>query len=267
YQDIIPFDNNRVKLESSTNNYINASHIQLGETNYIATQGPLEATAADFWQMCYQLNQPIIVIIMLTPLQEKSTERCFKYWPDETNLNSEMYISKNNSGSINDRINLISFYHDESEIDELNCLDYSKNFREKFVYQLWYDSWPDFSKPSNIDSILKISEKAKNILNCDSNDQNTLIVHCSAGVGRTGTFIALDYLINHYRDFDLNPDSSCKPMTKINTFDHYDPIFEIVMKLKEQRMSMVESQSQFAFIYDAARKIYQERFGGRKASK
>ncbi|CCH47062.1 Receptor-type tyrosine-protein phosphatase S [Wickerhamomyces ciferrii] len=252
YMNILPWDKTRVKLNVTDgfNDFINASNIELDLNNhdfksskqqYISTQGPTKNTVDQFWQMIIQ-QSPMknVVICMVTPLQEHGVTKCFKYWCDVKD-------------------DLVKFQGDDNGFEhdlELKCIDsvdtdipgvtYTtlslKSIKddtiidEKIIHHLYYDKWTDFSKPEDWKSIYQLTKLARGL----NDDLNKLIVHCSAGVGRTGTFITLDYLFNSIDQYDNSQDK--------------DLIEIIVQILRTQRMMMVQSQEQFLFIYDSLKR-------------
>lgn len=207
YRDIYPYDFNRVKLPNLyRNDYINASLVNNGNQTYIATQGPLENTVRDFWEMVSGIDSNEVVILMLTPLVEikynKTFAKCFKYWDyRELEFVDNKYFN-------------------------IDGLEYTKfKFKDQIVHHLLYNNWPDHGSPNDIQSILRLNE-ITNELNQNRLDI-PIIVHCSAGVGRTGTFISINKLVE-------NPNEN---------------IYKLVLKLRAQRILSVQSLSQYRFLY------------------
>ena len=119
----------------------------------------------------------------------------------------------------------------------------------KKIYHLLFAGWPDFAVPEGADrlALLKLIHMSRE-LNAD-NASNPRIIHCSAGVGRTGTFIAIDWLLQELNDGALD---------EVN--DEYDPVVAVVEELRRQRMMMVQGEVQFSFIYDVLREMWRERW-------
>lgn len=232
YTNILPYDFSRVKLISMHNDegsdYINANYIpgyKHGK-EYIATQGPLPETRNDFWKMVMQQKSPIIV--MLTQCNERRRVKCDHYWPftDEPVMYGEIsaeMLSENESPEwIIRKIRL--GYADES-------LD---------VLHLNYTSWPDHGVPTvnAIESILQFVH----IVRLQANrTKDPIIVHCSAGVGRTGTFIALDRLMQHIREHE------------------FVDILGMVSDMRSHRLSMVQTEEQYVFIHQCVLLMWQKK--------
>lgn len=261
YVNIMPYEKNRVKLNvEGGNDYINASYVKvfvpeqsLTPGHYIATQGPTKNTWQQFWQMCYQqCPEDNIVIVMVTPLQEGGREKCYKYWP--RNESETLSVPRTQSSGEFEKdcsefkIDLeVFFERSERENDytlsflKLKPLDSA--FPTKTVHHFYFDQWSDMSKPDEIVPILKLSNHC-HVLN---SPPNPIIVHCSAGVGRTGTFITLDHLIHNTIDFCEND-----PLTNYK----HDLIEQIVLQLRSQRLRMVQMSDQYLFVYHAAKHAF-----------
>lgn len=281
YLNVEPFASNRVKLRvaEGLNDYINASPILLDERRYIATQGPKDTSTSHFWRMMASETSEPAVIVMLTQTHESGREKCFTYFPlDETNSTLDIARDDDIEDDFEGQVTLVSAKDDA----ESRCTVRHMKLRtrggsqgtdwvEKDIYHLLFSGWPDFGIPEGDDrkaltQLVQLSRK----LNKDavapknssfemfedkkgsvatSEELNPRIVHCSAGVGRSGTFIALDYLLNQletgFMD-DVGPSS--------------DPIAETVDKLRQQRMMMVQGESQFLFLYEALRELWIERW-------
>ena len=193
YSEVRTYKDNKVEINSD-NGYINASWIHIPyHKSFIATQGPLESTIEDFWEMCYSYD--IKVIVMLCKLDENYKEKCANYW--DTNI---------------------------------------KNFTiEKIIYQIHFTCWADHSIPDNsyneIINIINIVDKLK--------EDKPVVVHCSAGIGRTGTFISV---YNLYHEI-------LKQINNKNINELKFSIMNLVRKLKEMRLYLVENQTQYDFLY------------------
>lgn len=206
YTDVLPYDSTRVVLSTGNNDYINASWIKnIHPTrNYIATQGPVESTIGDFWQMIYECK--VKAIVMLTQLTEKNVQKCFEYWPTESIEYGDNRVT----------VKCI----DTIENEEYELRKFLIN-GEHETWHFYYKEWADFATPR------KPIKHLIDAVNDKVGKQETVLVHCSAGIGRTGTFIAIDAL-----------DGGTK-----------ESIFDIVTKLREQRLGMVQSIQQYAYIH------------------
>ncbi|VEU22562.1 DEKNAAC103399 [Brettanomyces naardenensis] len=244
YSDVIPYDFNRVKLDKG-DQYINASYIQLGIgkdtgiANYIATQGPIFETASDFWRMCDQVCKKRIVIVMVTPLFEKNREKCYKYWNDTD------FDVFDEEGDKLIQLKLIEKrYSDRGHFRVTRW----ETDRGKEVVHFYYDEWEDFSRPSSHEHILELIKEVNEAReNEEGREEDPLIVHCSAGVGRTGTFITIDYFLSH-----------CMEHREKWNEEGTDPVEDIVRNLRKQRMMMVQRPQQLQFVYDTIREYWEE---------
>lgn len=264
YSDVYAYEFNKVRFAKS-NTHINASHIRLlipdilsYSRHYIATQGPLKSTYADFWHMCYEQSGPRrldpVVIVMVTPLTEGRYEKCFKYWPGGVNTKSidlkgsrefgTLLIVEHVATSVND-----AYVHTHMR---LTPYDSPEGYVAKEVHHFHYMLWSDSLTPMEYSHLLEISRKAwshllgPNYMSRQLYNETPMIVHCSAGVGRTGTFIALDYVLNYCKQF------VDREWIKQNHTEQRDPIETTVRELRKQRMLMVQTSHQYTFLYDAA---------------
>ncbi|XP_070496815.1 receptor-type tyrosine-protein phosphatase H-like isoform X2 [Chironomus tepperi] len=221
YINIYPYDSTRVVLNNDEfeNDYINASYINgyYHPKEYIAAQGPKPDTVLDFWRMVVQHR--IESIVMLTSLVENNKVKCHEYFPK---LNGTL-----TSGNIT--IECTKEQNFPSYIKRL--LIVQKNDKKLYVNHYYFCKWPDHGCPSNAFDLI---EFVKIVRNERQKTGDTFVVHCSAGVGRTGTFIAVDIMIQRI-----------KREAKIN-------IFDLVKQLRSQRMKMVQSCDQYVFLYTAA---------------
>ncbi|EEB06930.1 tyrosine phosphatase Pyp2 [Schizosaccharomyces japonicus yFS275] len=235
YADIVPYDRTRVKIPSRdpTSDYINASHITLGTDRYIACQAPKESTVLDFWEMIWFSIDKVGTVVKLANVVEGGRERCTQYWP--TAIDQPLMIDP--------RSGFIIELFEHTELPDLNAIMnvfYMKrnNCAPKCVYQICYVAWPDHGAPEDTKCVVDFTR----LVNQFERD-GPLIVHCSAGVGRTGTFIAIDHLM-HLSSQQL-PDSAV-------VRDEEDVVFQTVNLLRSQRMKMVQNFKQFRFVYDIA---------------
>ncbi|XP_052244726.1 receptor-type tyrosine-protein phosphatase S-like [Dreissena polymorpha] len=222
FVDILPFDHSRVKLRQTDDvdgaNYINANYIPgyKSRGEYIATQGPLRTTFEDFWRMIWE--QKVDIIVMLTNLVEKGKFKCDMYWPDnEQVFYGNLLVSKQSERDL-------SFY-------KLRIFEIKLNKERRSIKHFWFIKWPDAGcpeKPKLFLEFVQAVQKAR----APAGNGCPFVVHCSDGVGRTGTFIAVDHLLQHIRD-------------------HEDvDIFQLVLDIREHRCNMVQTEAQFVFIYD-----------------
>ncbi|XP_065939417.1 receptor-type tyrosine-protein phosphatase epsilon isoform X2 [Magallana gigas] len=220
FKTTFPYDHSRVILESTENgDYINANFIKnaYGETAYIASQGPRANTVVDFWQMVWQEN--VSVIAMVTNLMEGATVKCERYWP-------EIDGSKITKGKFS--IHLVSTKtYAYFAIHQLKVAN-NQIKKSRLITHLQYTGWPDHGTPSPLE-LLAYHRYVS--LAVEKRPESKLVVHCSAGIGRTGTFIALDALqAQGERDGRIN-------------------IVEFVHTMREDRMNMIQNANQFRFLY------------------
>ena len=223
YKDILPFEYNKIEInkEKEGNHYINASGINAYHKNYfIATQGPKKETIKDFWTMIDE--QGCQIIIMLCQLEENKKKKCENYWNTE-------------------------FTHDIiDEYDETKWIFRQmkhkdlKSGKDKIITQLHFTEWKDKDVPEEeFDKFISAFEFIDRGRKNNKNNQATpVVVHCSAGVGRTGTFIAMYYL---YKEIL----GQIKQEKNEITFS----IFNLVRKLKEMRAHLVQTEEQYIFLY------------------
>ncbi|ALC42717.1 Ptp52F [Drosophila busckii] len=216
YADIYPYDKNRVILDIDTegSDYINASFIDghSRKKEYIATQGPKPESVMDFWRMILQHN--VHVIVQVTDFQEGNKIKCHKYYPYNVR-GLRVSIKSKESFEVYDRT-------------ELSVVHEKYGLKEKVIH-FFFKKWPDHGVPDDPTHLISFVKKVKAE---KRPNYSPIVVHCSAGVGRTGTFIGLDLIMQRL-----------KSESKIN-------IFETVKKLRFQRMKMVQTQQQYEFLYE-----------------
>ena len=221
YKDIRPFKDNLVKIDLG-NKYINASWIHIPKSHYfIVTQGPMDSTIDDFCEMAYKYNANVIVMLCL--LEENNKKKCANYW-DNKNIKNFEFKEINEEFDING-IRLRNFEFKRQ-----------KDTFPKNIIQLHYTCWKDHTAPDK-----EAYHKLINLMILmDYYKGNTPgIVHCSAGVGRTGTFIAL---YNLYCEIMKQIKDDTKKEIKFS-------IMNTVRQLKEMRAHLVENEDQYLFLY------------------
>ncbi|XP_070279659.1 receptor-type tyrosine-protein phosphatase N2 isoform X1 [Myotis yumanensis] len=223
---VLAYDHSRILLKPenshSNSDYINASPIMDHDPRspaYIAAQGPLPATVADFWQMVWESG--CVVVVMLTPLAENGVRQCYHYWPDEGSNLYHIY-----------EVNLVS--------EHIWCDDflvrsfYLKNLQTnetRTVTQFHFLSWYDQGVPSSTRSLLDFRRKVNK---CYKGRSCPIIVHCSDGSGRSGTYILIDMVLNKMA-------KGAKEIDIAATLEH----------LRDQRPGMVQTKAQFEFALTA----------------
>lgn len=259
YNNVFPYATKRIKLNvpEGHNDYINASPIELHSTKsqvvtkFIATQGPEAHYVSHIWRMLWHEVESPAVVVMVTQTHEMNREKCYAYYP--LSLSSPTLIV-NDHDEFNDgfmlTITLTAIHEDQSArctVRELNVRH--AEGEEKVVIHLQFGGWPDFAVPEGPDraALVKLVELS-NVKNAE-HPEAPRVVHCSAGVGRSGTFIALDWLLRELSDGSLD-----------DLNDDDDPINDVVARLRDQRMWMVQSPMQFQFLYDVVRREWRQRW-------
>ena len=227
YKDIIPYDYSRVKLsmlnEMPGTDYINANYINgpIHLKQYIAAQGPLPNTVRDFWRMMWEQKTNVVLMACAEYEGVPPKHRCERYWPtaaDDTLTFDEISVSLENE---------IQTEFSDYVIREIR-VECCRKVRK--VYQLHYLGWPDHGVPDDVSPILDMITKSHQH---QTEELVPLVVHCSAGCGRTGTLIAIDYAYSMLKSGKLNME-----------FD----LFNIIDDIRKQRPSMVQSVDQYRFV-------------------
>ncbi|GAP85133.2 putative protein-tyrosine phosphatase [Rosellinia necatrix] len=266
YVNIQPWANNRVRLPVPEGklDYINASPIispsplrpkTRPSFNYIAMQGPKVNTVEHAWRMISQLKGPV-VIVMLTDTHDGYTEKCYPYFPhDSDDERIEVGETDEFEDGFRARVDCISLQERQDGAIQMRKLNLHVDGRKDMtVWHLLYRRWPDFGVPKVEDhqSFFELMKLSQELNACADNPR---IIHCSAGVGRTGTFIALETLL---REIDEGAMDYLDPDRDGNDADL---VFRTVNNLREQRRTMVQADAQYAFIYKVLRRRWLERHG------
>jgi protein-tyrosine phosphatase len=202
--------------------------------------------------MIWKENESPAVIVMLTQTHEAGREKCYPYFPQSPS-NPDMRINEHDEfedGFIHN-LHLASLSQDNDARTQVREIDMTTDdgSESRKIWHLLFAGWPDFSVPEGADraAMLKLVDISRSKNN--DNSSNPRIVHCSAGIGRSGTFIALDWLNQELEEGSLDspPDTE-------------DPIMKVVEKLRDQRAGMVQSKIQFLFLYDVLRERWRERW-------
>ena len=282
YTNILPYDYNRIVLKELVNDgdYINGSYIHqpnehLDDFNaeelnlldltlfenikFIATQGPTPTTLEHHWQAIFDNN--VDIILMLTKFVEGSKEthnekiKCERYFPMKSD--QCQFQSFNNYG----KFDVLVLEEEEVRPNLTKSILYVMNTESKDINSdrqlilLHYTGWPDFGAPEDTSDIIELVKDVRKIIKDEGKNKDeiySILAHCSAGVGRTGTFIGLYKLMEEIErklEFSLDQNLSKKekkksgdPLTKVN-------IFETVMSLREKRCEMVQSYAQYRYLY------------------
>ncbi|NWU72635.1 PTN14 phosphatase, partial [Pterocles burchelli] len=235
-REVVPYEENRVELVPTKENntgYINASHIKVTvggeEWHYIATQGPLPHTCHDFWQMVWE--QGVNVIAMVTAEEEGGRSKSHRYWPK---------LGSKHSSATYGKFKVTTKFRTDSGCYATTGLKVKHllSGQERTVWHLQYTDWPDHGCPEEVQGFLSYLEEIQSVrrhtnsvLDSSNNCNPPIVVHCSAGVGRTGVVILTELM------------TGC--------LEHNEKVDVPVMLrlLREQRMFMIQTIAQYKFVY------------------
>lgn len=254
YVNISPWQSNRIhlKVPDERSDYINASPIVLKSRKdgtvkrYIATQGPKEGHFSHIWRMIWQETNDVAVVVMLTKTTELGRPKCSQYFPEDDGETWEIKDQGEFNDSFHATVSLLEKKKDLRSACTVRKLSMTVGDKSKIVWHLLFKGWPDYNVPEGDDKSALL-ELIKFANEKNTGPENPLIVHCSAGVGRSGTFITLDHFI---RDIDAGA---------ISPTERADVVFDTVNELREQRMYMVQSEVQFQFLYTVLRERFLRR--------
>ncbi|XP_058528287.1 tyrosine-protein phosphatase non-receptor type 3 isoform X2 [Ochotona princeps] len=229
YKDVLPYDATRVLLQGSED-YINASYVNMEipsanlVNKYIAAQGPLPHTCAHFWQVVW--DQKLSLIIMLTTLTERGRTKCHQYWPDPPDIVDH------------------GIFHIQCQSEDCTIAYVSREMlvtntetgEEHTVTHLQYVSWPDHGVPDDSSDFLEFANYVRSL----RVDGEPMLVHCSAGIGRTGVLVTME--------------------TAMCLIERNLPVYplDIVRQMRDQRAMMVQTSSQYKFVCEAILRVYEE---------
>ncbi|XP_038246808.1 receptor-type tyrosine-protein phosphatase mu isoform X13 [Dermochelys coriacea] len=222
YGNIIAYDHSRVRLqpiEGETNSdYINGNYIDgyHRPNHYIATQGPMQETIYDFWRMVWHENTASIV--MVTNLVEVGRVKCCKYWPDDTEIYKDIKVTLIETELLAEYV-IRTFAVEKRGAHEI---------RE--IRQFHFTGWPDHGVPYHATGLLGFVRQVKSK---SPSNAGPLVVHCSAGAGRTGCFIVIDIMLD------------------MAEREGVVDIYNCVRELRSRRVNMVQTEEQYVFIHDA----------------
>ncbi|XP_012937090.1 receptor-type tyrosine-protein phosphatase T [Aplysia californica] len=222
YGNIFAYDHSRVILDPLPNepnsDYVNANYMD-GYSRpkaYIASQGPNKVMIRDFWRMVWQ--QRVSKIVMLTNLMEACKKKCEQYWPED---------GSNKYGDITVLLVNATKYSDFT----IRTFELTKEMEHnRIVKQFHFTTWSDHGAPTHPTTLLAFRRK---VMNFKPDDTAPVLSHCSAGIGRTGTFIALNYLLEQAADKNEVDVLGCAQLLRAN------------------RVNMIQTLEQYVFVYEA----------------
>uniref|UniRef100_A0A452RTR9 protein-tyrosine-phosphatase n=1 Tax=Ursus americanus TaxID=9643 RepID=A0A452RTR9_URSAM len=229
YKDVLPYDTTRVLLQGNED-YINASYVNMEipaanlVNKYIAAQGPLPHTCAQFWQVVW--DQKLSLIVMLTTLTERGRTKCHQYWPDPPDVmeHGHFHIRCQSEDCT------LAYVFREMLVTN------TETGEEHTVTHLQYVAWPDHGVPDDSSDFLEFVNSVRSL----RVDGEPVLVHCSAGIGRTGVLVTME---------------TAMCLTERNL-----PVYplDIVRKMRDQRAMMVQTSSQYKFVCEAILRVYEE---------
>lgn len=232
YRDISPYDATRVILQEGTSgDYINASYVNMniptsGIVNrYIATQGPLPNTTVDFWEMVWE--QQCTLVVMLTTLVERGRIKCHKYWPDLYETDTYGYL----------QVSCVRQKETPSFAFREFTLINTQNREERHITHMQYLAWPDHGVPEEASEFLGFVARVRS--SRDGMVEPT-VVHCSAGIGRTGVLILME--------------------TAMCLVEANEPVYplDLTRDMRDQRAMLIQTSSQYKFVCEAILKVYND---------
>ncbi|XP_013991689.1 tyrosine-protein phosphatase non-receptor type 1 [Salmo salar] len=226
YRDVSPFDHSRIRLQLGANDYINASLISVDEAqrSYILTQGPLPNTCGHFWEMVWE--QGTMGVVMLNRVIEKGSVKCAQYWPPREEREAIFEDTNFKLTLVSEDIK--SYYTvRQLELENLSTLE------TREILHFHYTTWPDFGVPESPASFLNFLFKVRES-GCLNSDKGPVVVHCSAGIGRSGTFCLVD---------------TCLLLMSMRKDPSTVRIRDVLLEMRRYRMGLIQTADQLRFSY------------------
>lgn len=235
YKDVLPYEETRVRLNprknSNGSDYINADFVKMKvgtrTYRYIATQGPMENTATDFWQMTWEQNVRIIVAATDNKIDNKNA--CYPYWPEDSGSRKCFESFEVETVSVRDATSF--------KVRTFSLRQSSQPKQSRLIFHLHFTDWPDHGVPEDPKNFLEFLDELESARQQVSigqghiNDMDPVMVHCTAGVGRTGVIILTDLMLAYIQSNQ-----------RIN-------VLKSLVDLRCQRMLLVANFGQYRFVY------------------
>ncbi|XP_071476318.1 uncharacterized protein [Diadema antillarum] len=242
YKDILPFDHSRYILSTCDgqegSDYINANYLKGVNSDhaYLAAQGPLPHTVVDFWRMLWESNATIIV--MACNEFEQGRHKCERYWVDEgeEHVFGDICVTQIRQQRV-------------TKDFMIRTLKATKDKEEKIFNQFHYTAWPDHGVPTSVGPIL---EMIKLVREYQPEEEPPIVVHCSAGCGRTGTICVIDYVRN---------------ALAWERIDQNFSLYDIILDMRKQRHAIVQTKNQYELVHRAVVTLFQNALGIKPESK
>ena len=232
YTDILPYDHSRVVLteidKAPDSTYINANYVDSYRKPkaYIAAQGPLTASLNDFWRMIWESNSRVIV--MVTNLFERTKSKCVQYWPDKDSTNYGLLtVTMIKQQVFADYV--IRTLSVEPAPNQLHYTQIESESKTRVIQQFHFTEWPDHDVPVHRVALLRFIRQSKA---ANPTDAGPPVIHCSAGVGRSGVYMIIDSMMERIAD------------------DGTVDVFNFLNHIRTQRIALVQEESQYIFVHD-----------------
>lgn len=224
-----PFDHSRVVLKRGPSDYINANLVRVERAGrrYILTQGPLAETVSSFWLMVWE--QETRAVLMLNKIVEKKQVKCHWYWPQAPGPEHALTLE-----DVGLRLEYLE-HHDHSHFSKriFKLTDIASD-KSREVLQFHYNTWPDFGVPSSPTAFLEFLRVVRESGSLEE-DVGPAVIHCSAGIGRSGTFCLVD---------------SCLILIERDGIDGVN-VRDILLEMRKYRMGLIQTPDQLRFSYQA----------------
>ncbi|XP_075229013.1 tyrosine-protein phosphatase non-receptor type 1-like isoform X2 [Lycorma delicatula] len=230
YRDVSPYDHTRIILKKGTCDYINANIVKMEEADrqYILTQGPLPNTTDHFWLMVWEQN--CSAVIMLNRIIEKDQVKCHQYWPMGSNKGGENQMLFTEALL---KVEFVSEIEASYYIKRVLRLTELESGDSREILHFHYTTWPDFGVPQSPTAFLYFLAEVRRS-GALSPNVGPPVVHCSAGIGRSGTFCLVD---------------SCLVMIKERKDCEWTSVRDVLLEMRRHRMGLIQTVEQLRFSY------------------